>query len=159
MWIEQQCVHIREYSNDSGGGGVMTDDLDAETGAESRDGVLPSQVAAIGMTRIDLTRYLSSFPGGLRLDICAEPYRSKLEYLEKKLGQKPATVLPVHPRYLSYSMERIACRAEFLQSRQRSTNGVTGWCATNDTLFAEKFARSSLSEWAEFKTAWQKISK
>lgn len=118
-----------------------------------------SALKSIGMTRIDLTRYLSSFPGGLRLDICAEPYRSKLEYLEKKLGQKPATVLPVHPRYLSYSMERIACRAEFLQSRQRSTNGVTGWCATNDTLFAEKFARSSLSEWAEFKTAWQKLSK
>lgn len=110
---------------------------------------------SIGMSHIDLTRYLASFPGGLRLDIHAEPYRSKLEYLEKNLGQKPATVLPVHPRYLSYSMERIACRAEYLQSKQRSTNGVTGWCAASDILFAEKFARSSLSEWSAFKSAWQ----
>lgn len=115
-----------------------------------------SALQSIGMTHIDLTRYLASFPGGLRLDILAEPYKSKLEYLENTLGQKPAQVLPVHPRYLSYSMDRIASRAEYLQARQRSTNGVTGWCAANDLLFAEKFARSSLNEWREFKAAYQR---
>lgn len=109
----------------------------------------------IGMNQIDLARYLTSFPGGLRMDIQAEPYKSKLEFLENKLGQRPETVLPVHPRYLSYSMERISSRAEYLQSKQRSTNGVTGWCAANDLIFAEKFARSSLHEWKEFKAGWK----
>lgn len=114
-----------------------------------------SALNSIGMTPIDLKRYLTSFPGGLRLDIMAEPYRSKLDFLEKSLGQKPSSVLPVHPRYLSYSMERIVSRAKYLQYRQRSTNGVTGWCSANDVIFAEKYARSSLKEWAEYRATWK----
>ncbi|KAI8104898.1 hypothetical protein M9435_000075 [Picochlorum sp. BPE23] len=109
----------------------------------------------LGMTSIDISRYLTSYPGGLRINVAAEPYHSKLDFLEKQLGQKPSTVLPVHPRFLSYSMDRIASRAAYLQSKERSTNGVTGWCAAKDAIFATKFARSSLEDWLAFKLAWQ----
>jgi hypothetical protein len=109
----------------------------------------------LGMISRDISRYLTSYPGGLRINAAAEPYHSKLSFLEKQLGQKPSTVLPVHPRFLSYSMDRIASRAAYLQSKERSTNGVTGWCAAKDAIFATKFARSSLEDWLAFKLAWQ----
>lgn len=109
----------------------------------------------LGMTSIDISRYLTSYPGGLRINASAEPYHSKLDFLEKQLGQNPSSVLPVHPRFLSYSMDRIASRAAYLQSKERSTNGVTGWCAAKDAIFATKFARSSLEDWLAFKFAWQ----
>ena len=113
-----------------------------------------SALESIGMTKIDITRYLTSFPGGLRIDIRQDPYLSKLGFLEKNLGQKPSAVLPIHPRYLSYSMDRIAPRAEFLRFKERSTNGVTGWCAASDAVFAQKFARATIDDWLVFKSNW-----
>ena len=105
---------------------------------------------ALGLTSIDLTRYLAAFPGGLKIDVSKDPYRSKLEYLEQKLGQKPSTTLPVHPMYLTYSLSRIASRGRFLQSLERSTNGVTAWLSANDEIFAEKFARSTTEDFGLF---------
>lgn len=105
---------------------------------------------ALGLTSIDLTRYLAAFPGGLKIDVSKDPYRAKLEYLEHTLGQKPSTTLPVHPMYLTYSLSRIASRGRFLQSRERSTNGVTAWLSANDDIFAEKFARSTTEDFGVF---------
>lgn len=105
---------------------------------------------ALGLTSIDLTRYLAAFPGGLKIDVSKDPYRAKLEYLEQNLGQKPSTTLPVHPMYLTYSLSRIASRGGFLQSQERSTNGVTAWLSATDQIFAEKFARSTTEDFGFF---------
>ena len=106
---------------------------------------------ALGLTSIDLTRFLAAFPGGLKIDVSKDPYRSKLEYLEHKLGQKPSVTLPVHPMYLTYSMPRIVSRGGFLQSRERSTNGVTAWLSCSDQAFSEKFARSTIEDFVAFR--------
>lgn len=105
----------------------------------------------IGLTDIDLGRYLRAFPGGLKIDVSKEPYRSKLEFLEGKLGQKPSATLPVHPMFLTYGLARIVARGRFLQEKGRSTNGVTAWLSAGDAVFAERFARSSLPEFSAFK--------
>lgn len=108
-------------------------------------------VRALGLTDIDLTRYLSAFPGGLKIDVSKEPYKSKLVFLEGNLGQLPKMTLPVHPMYLTYGHGRIASRGLFLQEKGRSTNGVTAWLSASDDVFAEKFARSGLEEYAAFR--------
>lgn len=61
-----------------------------------------------------LCRLVYSYPGALRFNLAAEPYRSKIRFLKESLDQNPPSTLAVHPKYLSYSMDRIASRAAFL---------------------------------------------
>ena len=69
----------------------------------------------LGMSSIDMRRFLSSFPGALRIHVESEPYSIKIKFLKEELCQDPATVLATHPRYLSYGLARIGARAAFLK--------------------------------------------
>lgn len=105
----------------------------------------------IGMTTEELRRLVSSYPGALRFNLAAEPYRSKIRFLKETLNQNPSSTLPVHPKYLSYSMDRISSRAAFLMEKNKKTSGVTAWCSPTDEIFANRFCKVSLSEWESFK--------
>jgi hypothetical protein len=111
-----------------------------------------SALKSLGMSDIDMARYITSFPGGLRIDVSKDPYKAKLRFLENQLGQKPVSVLPVHPRFLSYSLSRIRSRAIYLQAKERSTNGVTGWLSAKEDAFVERFARSTMSDYVDFQS-------
>lgn len=65
-----------------------------------------------------MCRYVTAFPGALRLNIEAEPYATKLQLLTEELGVEVGPGLVAHPMFLTYSTERIACRAAFLKASE-----------------------------------------
>lgn len=110
---------------------------------------------AIGLSQLEIGRVIYGYPGMLRIDLSAEPYASKIRFMEHYLALRPSSTLPVHPRYVSYSLERIASRAAFIRSKKGSTLGVTGWCSVNDETFAQKFGKTHVEEWFQFREGWR----
>lgn len=95
-------------------------------------------------------------PGALRYDLAAEPYASKIRFLREVLEMDPGPALACNPMYITYSMERIASRAAYLQARGRSLQALTTWLSMPEEKFAEKMAGTTLEEWETFRDKWAK---
>ena len=59
-----------------------------------------------------------------------------------------------NPMYVTYSMERIACRGGYLDHVGRSRQALTAWLSWNEKDFATKMAATSVEEWLAFKEKW-----
>jgi len=69
------------------------------------------------------------YPGALRLNMDIEPYASKIRFLRETLKRDIAPTLSTHPKFVTYGMDRIACRAAFLEVSRVLMNAVIGRCS------------------------------
>jgi hypothetical protein len=70
---------------------------------------------------------VNASPGTLRYDLSAAPYAHKLRFLREQLRMDPGPALTTNPNFLTYGLERIACRGAFLQvSRARKDEAIKG---------------------------------
>ena len=107
-----------------------------------------------GMQDTQILSFLNAYPGALRFDISSPRHAARLKFLREELRMDVGTALATNPMYVSYSLERIASRAAFLKSCQRSLVAMTSWLSLDDAGFAEKMARRPLHEWLSFREEW-----
>lgn len=68
----------------------------------------------VGLDGEQLIRFINAYPGALRCNLGAEPYISKIKFLRDVLERDVPSTLTTHPMYITYSMDRITTRAEYL---------------------------------------------
>ena len=109
-----------------------------------------------GMNDLCLAAMLAKYPGHLRFDISRSPYSEKVRYLKEVLGREIGPTLATNPMYLSYNMDRIASRHEFLMKKRRRDFALTSWLSASSVRFATQFAESTLEEWTAFLAEWRR---
>ena len=111
---------------------------------------------AAGLGEAEMKRFVHGYPGALRFSLTAEPYAAKLRFLRDVLGREVGPTLATHPKFVSYSLERIACRGAFLKKhREEALHSITSWLSMKDTAFAEKRAVVPLAAWEAFREGWR----
>ncbi|PRW58056.1 mTERF domain-containing mitochondrial isoform A [Chlorella sorokiniana] len=107
------------------------------------------------LSDVQLRSMLEANPGVLRLDVSSPTYASKIDYLRHLLqgdGVALAQVLSRHPYFLSYRVERIVTRGEYLRSLDRlPAESPTGWLSCTEPLFVVRFAKTDVADFEAFK--------
>ncbi|KAL4421932.1 hypothetical protein ABPG77_007874 [Micractinium sp. CCAP 211/92] len=114
------------------------------------------QLEAFGMNPDQIRRLVVTNPSVLRMDISSPTYRNKLKYLQEELQvEDPVDAVVSCPFYLSYRLDRIVLRAEYLKAIGASYTSIAAWLAMSERRFCEKWAGTSVAQFRAWAAEWQ----
>ncbi|KAL4457306.1 hypothetical protein ABPG75_012171 [Micractinium tetrahymenae] len=120
---------------------------------------LRSNVAGLesfGMRKDQVQRLIVANPSVLRLDITSPTYSNKLRYLKEGLQpENPVETVVTYPFYLSYRLDRIVLRTEYLKFIGGSISSLAAWLAMSEKRFCEEWAGTSVAQFHAWAAEWR----
>lgn len=115
-----------------------------------------AQMLAYGMRLDQIQRLVMANPGLLRMDVSTPTYRNKLRYLQEGLQvADPVEAVVACPFYLSYRLDRIVLRAEYLKSIGGTSTSIAAWLAMSEARFCEEWAGTSVAQFRAWAAEWR----